>query len=166
MSEQLKSIKMQDGPLEGGKIAVINGKTYTLLRGYEVSQLGGWFWLAVAGKTPLKKDDLAEHWLVARAGDVYFAYMARPFSYYLLDTTDSLTAANDRWPTLKSAAPCFAFVGPTEEAAKAQLRLVLEQYRPTLDADQVLSRATWAIDQAPGNVKALVIAARHLDCKR
>jgi hypothetical protein len=165
MSEKLGSIKIQEGP--DGELAVINGKTYTLLRGYKVSSLNGWFWLAVAGRIPLKKDDLADKWLVTRAGDVYIAYAARPFSYFLLDdTTDKPSPENDRWPNLKSAANAFAFVAPNEDAAKAQLRLVLEQYRSTLDADEVLGKATWAVDQAGGDVKALVIPARHLDCQR
>lgn len=164
MSEKLKSLKVQDGP--EGKIAVINGKSYTFLRGYSYSAFSGWFWIAVAGKTRLRRDDLADHWQVVRAGDVYFALAQRPFSYHLLDDTVKTPESPRGWGRLQTAAPSFAFVAPTEEAAKAQLRLVLEQHRPTLDADQVLSRAHWAIDQAGSKVKALVIAARHLDCKR
>ena len=38
---------------------MINGKTYTFLRGYNHSSLNGWFWIAVAGRTRLKSDDLA-----------------------------------------------------------------------------------------------------------
>jgi hypothetical protein len=161
MSEKLKSITVQDGP--GGKIAIINGKTYTLLRGYRTASLDGWFWLAVAGKTPLKKDDLADKWLVTRAGNVYLAYMARPFSYFLLDATvDNPKPDNDRWPRFKTAAPAYAFVGPTEEAAKKQLRMVLDQYRPTCNVDEVLENTMWVIDQAGGEIRAPVIPVRHL----
>ena len=166
--EKLESLKVQDGPED--KIAVINGKTYTFLRGYNHSSLNGWFWIAVAGKTRLKSDDLAEHWQVVRAGgDVYIAFAARPFSYHLLDdTVKTPKPDNTRWPGFRSAATTFAFVGPTKDAAKEQLRLVLDQYRPTLDADEILemSRVKWAIDQAGSEVQALLVPARHLGCNR
>ena len=166
-SEKLKSLKVQDG-LEG-KIAVINGKTYTFLRGYKHHSLGGWFWFAVAGKTRLKKDDLAEYWRVTRAGDVYIAFAARPFSYYLLDdTVKNPKPENKWWPSFRTAATSFAFVGPTEEAAKEQLRLVLDQYRSTLNMDEVLEKSgiKWAIDQAGSQVKALLVPGKNINCNR
>jgi len=108
-------------------VVMLNGKTYTLLRAYQDASLDpsaeGWFFLAVAGKTPLRSDDLAEHWTVVRSGDVYLAMRARTFSYHLVDGEE----AEPEWPNLKAAADCFTFVGPTEEAAEEQLRLLLDR---------------------------------------
>ena len=44
-----------------GKLAIINGKTYTLLRYYENVSLEGVFFLAVAGRVPLRASDLDDH---------------------------------------------------------------------------------------------------------
>ena len=67
-----------------GKLAIINGKTYSLLRLYQDVRMGGIFWLVVAGRTPLRADDLAEHWKVFKAGHVYLALDCRPFSYHFV----------------------------------------------------------------------------------
>ena len=58
-------ITVRDGAR--GKLAIINGKTYTLLRQYQDVRMGGIFCMAVAGRTPLRADDLAEHWKVFRS---------------------------------------------------------------------------------------------------
>jgi len=159
MGEQLRDITIKDTP--EGKIAVINGKTYAFLRGYRSSLLNNsWFWLAVAGKTPLRSDDLADKWLVTRAGEVYIAYMARPFSYFLLNDEP---APDQHWPKFKAPPAGYAFVGPTEEAAQEQLRMVMEQYRLSRSVDELLeARSVWVRDQAGGDVRALMISARLL----
>ncbi len=46
---------------DGTAMATINGKVYRLLAGYKFRTTDEWFLLAVAGRTPLKADDLAEH---------------------------------------------------------------------------------------------------------
>ena len=56
---------------DGRTLALINGKLYTLLAGYDDHRAGGWFFLAVAGRTPLKADDLDQHWQVVKSGPVY-----------------------------------------------------------------------------------------------
>ena len=68
-----------------GHILTVNGKTYTLLRHYSSAGTGVFF-IAVAGRVPLRGDDLAKHWRVTRAnrrgtsvGQVYFAYQTRKF---------------------------------------------------------------------------------------
>ncbi len=68
---------------DGRTLALINGKLYSLLAGYDDHRAGGWFFLAVAGQTPLKTDDLAEYWQVVRSGPVTLAFAQRPFSYHL-----------------------------------------------------------------------------------
>ena len=40
--------------------------------------MSGIFCLAVAGRTPLRADDLDDHWKVFRNGDVYLALDYRP----------------------------------------------------------------------------------------
>ena len=95
------SLTIREGA--GGKLAIINGKTYSLLRLYRHNRMGGTFCLVVAGRTPLRADDLAEHWRVLRSGDVYLALNARPFSYHLIQGEGTATDA-PRWPRLKSPA--------------------------------------------------------------
>lgn len=130
--------------IRNGKVALINGKTYTLLRYYETNVLDGVFFLAVAGRVPLKPDDLAEHWQVLRSGDVYLALNARAFSYHLIEG-DSATTDAPNWPRLKSPAPYFAFVGPTQEAARTQVRLTLERYHAGLSPEEALN----CLDEVP-----------------
>ena len=142
-----------------GKLAVINGKTYTLLRLYRSVRLGGVFCLAVAGRTRLKADDLDKHWRVVRSGDVYLALKCRPFSYHLIAGEGSATDA-PRWPRLKAAASYYAFVGPTEEAVQAQIRLTLERYRSRADPEVAIERALRVPDQCGGPPAYLVRASK------
>lgn len=132
-----------------GKVAIINGKTYTLLRLYADTRLDGPFFLAVAGLVPLRADDLADHWLVVRSGDVYLAFSARPFSYHLMQGEGAPTDAPD-WPRLKTPADTYAFIGPTEEAARTQIRLTLERYHSQLDPDEALGKAEQVPDECGG----------------
>ena len=111
-----------------GKLAIINGKTYSLLRLYRHNRLGGIFCLVVAGRTPLRADDLDEHWKVIHSGCVYIALDCRPFSYHLIQGDGSTTDA-PRWPRLKSPAAFYAFVGPTEDAIQTQASKIDESYR-------------------------------------
>jgi len=143
-----------------GKLAMINGKSYTLLRLYEDRRLDGIFCLAVAGRVPLKPTDLDEHWCVFRGGDVYIALDARPFSYHLiLGETASTDAPN--WPRFKAPAPYYAFVGPTEEALRAQIRLTLERYRSRLKLEDALLQAI-TVDDLCGGPPAYLLSARKL----
>jgi hypothetical protein len=132
-----------------GKLAIINGKTYSLLRLYRHNRLGGVFCLIVAGRTPLRADDLDEHWRVLRGGDVYLALDCRPFSYHLIQGNGSTTDA-PRWPRLKSPASYYAFVGPTEEAVQTQIRLTLERYRSNTDAEMAIEHAYQIPDECGG----------------
>ena len=132
-----------------GKLAIINGKTYTLLRLYKHRWMGGTFCLVVAGRTPLRADDLAEHWRVFRSGYVYLALDCRPFSYHLIQGDGTPTDA-PRWPRLKSPALYYAFVGPSEEAVHTQIRLTLERYRANVDVERVIERCVKVPDECGG----------------
>jgi hypothetical protein len=118
-------------------LAVINGKTYRLLRAYKEPRPDeGWMFLAVAGKTSLKPDDLAEHWAVVRKGNIYLAFSQRYFAYYLLGPAQPPVG----WPKFQTPPAWYCFVGLTEEAATHLLRLTLREYRPDLDPDRVTTR--------------------------
>ena len=142
-----------------GKVAIINGKTYTLVRYYEHTALDGVFFLAVAGRVPLKPDDLAEHWQVIRNGDVYLALNARAFSYHLIEG-DNVTTDAPNWPRLKTSDVYYAFVGPTEEAVHSQIRLTLERYRAKLSPDEGLEWVTEVHDLCGGPPAYLLRADR------
>ena len=156
MADELQ-LTIRDGA--GGKLAIINGKTYSLLRLYQHRRLGGTFCLAVAGLTPLRADDLAEHWRVVRSGDVHLALACRPFSYHLLQG-DGGQSGPPHWPGLKSPPDYYAFVGPTEDAVKAQIRLTLERYRSTSDPEAVIDTALRAPDLCGGPPAYLVRASK------
>ena len=146
MSDDLQ-LTIRDGA--SGKLAIINGKTYTLLRLYRHRRVGGIFCLIVAGKTRLGADDLAEHWRVFRHGSVYLALKCRPFSYHLMEGRGSQTDA-PRWPGLKAPPSHYAFVGPTEEAVKTQIRLTLERYHSRIDPETAIDVARRVPDQCGG----------------
>ena len=144
-------------------LAIVNGKTFRLLRGYQYDDGANdaWLFLAVAGKTPLKADDLAENWRVVRCGDVYLAMRARAFSYHLI-AGEEREPPND-WPKLKAGPELYAFAGPTEDAARAQFRLAMDEYAPGKDGDTVLQDETfWLDDLAGSGVRALAIRASDL----
>ena len=142
---------------DGRTLATVNGKLYTLLAGYDDSRAGGWFFLAVAGRTPLKVEDLAEHWQVVKSGPVTLAFAQRPFSYHLAQGEGSEPPYGCDWPRLKAAPYRSAFVGPTPEAVESQVLLALEQYRPDLAPDEVLERAIRVPDETGRGPDALLI---------
>jgi hypothetical protein len=142
---------------DGRTLATINGKLYTLLAGYDDHRAGGWFFLAVAGRTPLKADDLAEHWQVVKSGPVTLAFAQRPFSYHLAQGEGTEPPHGCDWPRLKAPPYHYTFVGPTPEAVEAQVLLALEQYRPDLDPEEVLDRAIRVPDEAGRGPEALLI---------
>jgi len=146
MSDNLQ-LTIRDGV--SGKLAIINGKTYTLLRLYRHVRMGGIFCLMVAGRTPLRADDLDEHWRVCRSGNVFLALSARAFSYHLIEGEGSTTDAA-RWPRLKTPAPYFAFVGPTEEAVQTQIHLTLERYHSRVDPEAAIKVAIRVQDECGG----------------
>ena len=157
MSDDLQ-LTVRDGA--NGKLAIINGKTYTLLRLYRHRRLGGIFCLVVAGKTRLQVTDLAEHWRVFRAGSVYMAVKCRPFSYHLMQGRGAQTDV-PRWPGLKSPPSYYAFVGPTEGAVKTQIRLTLDQYNGRRDPEEAIASALQAPD-ACGGPPAYLLRAKDL----
>jgi hypothetical protein len=142
---------------DGRTLATVNGKLYTLLAGYDDHRAGGWFFLAVAGRTPLKADDLAQHWKVIKTGSVYLALAQRPFSYHLAQGEGAEPPHGCDWPRLKAQPYHYAFVGPTQEAVEAQILLALEQYRPDLSPEEVLERAIRVRDEAGRGPDALLI---------
>ena len=142
---------------DGRTLATVNGKVYHMLAGYEHAEAGGWFFLAVAGQTPLKPDDLAEHWAVVRQGPVCLAFAQRPFSYHLAQGDDAEPPDGCDWPRLKSPPPYYAFAGPSPGAVEAQLRLALEQYRPDRDPERVLRGAIRVPDHAGRGPDALLV---------
>ena len=142
---------------DGRTLATVNGKLYTLLAGYDDSRAGGWFFLAVAGRTPLKAEDLAEHWQVVKSGPVTLAFAQRPFSYHLAQGEGSEPPYGCDWPRLKAPPYHYTFVGPTQQAVEAQVLLALEQYRPDLDPEEVLDRAIRVPDEAGRGPDALLI---------
>jgi hypothetical protein len=151
-------LTIRDGA--SGKLAIINGKTYTLLRLYQHRRLGGIFCLAVAGLAGLRADDLDEHWRVIKSGDVYLALKCRPFSYHLMQGRGAQTDLS-RWPGLKSPPSHYAFVGPTEEAVKHQIRLTLERYHSSRDLEAVIETALQAPDLC-GGPPAYLLRASNL----
>ncbi len=151
------SITVRNGAT--GKVAIINGKTYALLRWYERPALDGVFFLAVAGRVPLKPDDLAEHWKVIRSGDVYMAMNARPFSYHLIEGDNTPTDA-PKWPRLKTAGNFFTFVGPTAESARTQIKLTMERHHARLTPDEALAQAKEVPDLCGGPPAYLLRADR------
>jgi hypothetical protein len=142
---------------DGRTLATINGKLYTLLTGYDDHRAGGWFFLAVAGRTPLKAEDLDQHWQVVRSGPVSLAFAQRPFSYHLAQGEGTEPPHGCDWPRLKAPPYHYTFVGPTPEAVEAQVLLALEQYRPDLDPEEVLDRAIRVPDEAGRGPEALLI---------
>jgi hypothetical protein len=157
MSDDLQ-LTIRDGA--SGKLAIINGKTYTLLRLYRHRRVGGIFCLIVAGKTRLRADDLAEHWHVFRHGSVYLAVKCRPFSYHLMEGRGSQTDA-PRWPSLKAPPSYYAFVGPTEDAVKTQIRLTLERYHGRLDPETAIENAL-QVDDLCGGPPAYLLRSKQL----
>ena len=155
MSDNLIIEVQQAG--DGRSLALINGKLYSLLAGYDDHRAGGWFFLAVAGRTPLKADDLAEHWEVLRSGPVCLAFAQRPFSYHLAQGEESEAPYGCDWPRLKSPPAFFAFVAPTAAAVETQVRLALEQYRPDLAVDAVLRTAVRVPDETGRGPDALLV---------
>ena len=154
MSDDLL-LTIRDGA--NGKLAIINGKTYTLLRLYRHRRLGGIFCLVVAGKTRLQVTDLAEHWRVFRAGSVCLALKCRPFSYHLVQGRGAQTDT-PRWPGLKSPPNYYAFVGPTEEAVKTQIRLTLDRYHSSRDPEDAIASALQIPDLFGGPLAYLLRA--------
>ena len=150
-------LTVRDGT--SGKLAILNGKTYTLLRLYQHRRLGGIFCLAVAGLTPLRADDLDEYWRVIKAGDVYLALKCRPFSYHLIRGRGTQTDV-PRWPSLKAPPSYYAFVGPTEDAVKTQIRLTLDRYHSSLDYTAAIDLALHAPDVCGGPPAYLLPASK------
>ena len=142
---------------DGRALALINGKLYTLLSGYDDHRAGGWFFLAVAGRTPLKADDLDQHWQVVKSGQVYLACAQRPFSYHLATGEGAEAPHGCEWPRFKATPAYLAFVAPTAEAVEAQVRLALEQVRPDLDPDDILERAVRVPDETGRGPDALLV---------
>jgi len=142
---------------DGRTLALINGKLFTLLSGYDDHRAGGWFFLAVAGRTPLKADDLDQHWQVVKSGQVYLACAQRPFSYHLAAGEGAEAPHDCDWPRFKAAPAYLAFVAPTAEAVDAQVRLALEQVRPDLDPRDVLDHAVRVPDETGRGPDALLI---------
>jgi hypothetical protein len=149
-----------DVTIRNNNIALINGKTYSLLQMYDDYRVGGIFFLAVAGRVPLRYDDLAKYWKVIRQGDVYLAMSARPFSYHLIEGDGTPTDAPN-WPGLRTSGDYFAFVGPTEEAVKTQVRLTLERYHSRLDPADALDAARIVRDKC-GGPPAYILKAEDL----
>ena len=156
MSDDLQ-LTVRDGA--NGKLAILNGKTYTLLRLYQHRRLGGIFCLAVAGVTRLRADDLDEHWRVIHSGDVYLALKCRPFSYHLIQGRGSQTDVS-RWPGLKAPPSYYAFVGPTEDAVKAQIRLTLDRYHSSVNPEAAIESALQAPDACGGPPAYLLRASK------
>lgn len=142
---------------DGRTVVRINGKVYNLLRGYGHHRAGGWFFLAVAGRTPLKPDDLDKYWDVVRANTVSLAYAQRPFSYHFAEGGEPAPPYGVDWPRFRRGPGHLAFVGPTEEAVRTQLQLVLEQYRPDLELDTALERAVQVPDVTGQGPDALLV---------
>lgn len=142
---------------DGRTLATINGKLYTLLAGYDDRRADGWFFLAVAGRTALKAEDLAPYWQVVKSGPVYLAFSQRHFSYHLAQGEGAEALDGCDWPRLKAPPDCYAFVGPSEQATEAQVCLAIEQYRPDLSPEDVLARAIRVPDEANRGPDALLI---------
>ena len=142
---------------DGQTLANINGKLYRLLAGYEHPDAGGWFFLAVAGRTALKAEDLDKYWQVVHRGPVYLAFAQRPFSYHLAQGENNEPPYGCNWPRLKAPPYRYAFVGPNASAVETQVRLALEQYRPDLGFEDVLNAAVRVPDYTGRGPDALLV---------
>ena len=130
------SIKIKIDTLDGDrKVATLNGKSYTLLRGYKSGRWGDWLFLALAGRVPLKASDLDDHWKVIRASDTYLAFSERHFAYHLMAGEGA--PVPDKWPKLKAEPDKYCFVGLTDGAALRLAEIALAEYRPDKDLDTV-----------------------------
>jgi hypothetical protein len=112
----------------------------------------------VAGKTRLRADDLAEHWRVFRHGSVCLALKCRPFSYHLIAGKGSQTDV-PHWPGLKSPPSYYAFIGPTEEAIRTQIKLTLDRYHSSRDPEAVIESALQVPDLCGGPTAYLLRAS-------
>jgi len=142
---------------DGRTLATINCKLYTLLAGFDDHRADGWFFLAAAGRTPLKAEDLAPYWQVVKSGPVYLAFSQRHFSYHLAADEGSEPPHGCDWPRLKAPPNVYAFVGPSEQAVEAQVCLALEQYRPDLSPADVLQQAIRVADETGCRPDALLV---------
>jgi len=59
--------------------AAINGKTYQIIRGYQLQHRD--IWLQVAGTTALRPSDLGQHWEVVGSRGIHIAFVSRYFNY-------------------------------------------------------------------------------------
>jgi len=128
MSNTTLSIPFQTAG-DGTTMATINGKVYNLLALYEHSCTDGPFFLIAAGRTPLKPDDLAEHWQVIHRGNIDIAFAQRPSA-----TTSSRAKTPSphrlRLAPLKAQPMYYAFTGPTQQAIETMIHIVIDQYCP------------------------------------
>ena len=156
MANELQ-ITIRDGA--HGKLAIINGKTYSLLRYYESR---AWMacssspWRGGPRSSPMTWPSTGG---CSAAGTSTWRCNARPFSYQLIQGDNTPTDA-PHWPKLKSPAPYYAFVGPTEEAARTLIRLTLERYHAKLDADQAMAWVNEVPDLCGGPPAYLLKASR------
>jgi len=148
--------------LDGQRVAVLNGKTYGITAFFESARLDGPFAFVFGGATPLKMTDLAQGWKVisptqAKSG---LALAQRPFAYYTITGDDP----PEGWPRLKAPPDYYAFIGPTEQAIRAQVGFAIAQYRPDIE-DQVatlIERARRVRDACEHWPDALLIEASSL----
>jgi len=107
-------IRGQKGRAMGRRWPLSTARSTTCWALHEDWRAGGPFFLIAAGRTPLKADDLAEHWGVIHRGPLSIAFAQRPFSYHLLQGEDSEAPAGCDWPRLKAPPEWYAFAGPSQ----------------------------------------------------
>lgn len=111
---------------DGRMVATINGKTYTMLEGIKAA--GDWCFLVLAGRTPLRFDDLDEHWMVLGRKGLYLAASQRVLSYHLCKGEEAERPLGCKWPNLTAQPSTYVLVGLSEDALIYQLELLKEQY--------------------------------------
>lgn len=121
---------------DGGYATTVNGKTFRVLSAYSHPNQDGLFFLVVAGQQALQFDDLEEHWKIVR-GDhgQYLALNQRSFSYHLSIGEEIPLGVN--WPRLKAPFTRFAVVGANEQMIRGQVELLLAEYAPKIDIEDL-----------------------------
>lgn len=140
---------------DGSRVVTLNGKPFTLERGYEHDSVDGVFFMVLSGKQRLFWDDIGEYWKVEGSKGKYIAFAQRPFSYHLCQGEDAEIPLGVSWPRLQSTYGWYAIVGLTEDAIKAQAKLLMEQYRPGQDWSDV--RVIRVPDKIEGGIDAWLI---------
>ena len=136
------------------KPITLNGKTYRLL--HRIAPKERPALLAVSGRTPLKPEDLEQHWAgkwrVVEQPPVYIAYDPRYVSFNALPVVmerKALPHHNEDWPRISSP-PGWVIPAPNgdKEIAREMANHVLRLFLPDVPPDKVAFTYTYGGENA------------------